>query len=56
MDYEDLGLGGSSVLRPISMARSQNSENRILVSAYLSVGLPVCVERLGSHWTDFHEI
>ena len=29
---------------------------KIVMSVCLSVGLSVCMEQLGSHWTDFDEI
>ena len=29
---------------------------RLLISSCLSVRLPVRMEQLGPHWTDFHEI
>ena len=38
-------------------AHSQNFEKRLLTSSFLlSVCASVCVEQLGSHGTDFHEI
>jgi hypothetical protein len=35
---------------------SQNCEKRQLNSSCLSICLSVCMEKLCSHWTDFHEI
>ena len=35
---------------------SQNCEKRLLASPCLSIRLCVCVEQLGSHCTEFHEI
>jgi hypothetical protein len=35
---------------------SQNCEKRLLASSCLSVSPSARLERLGSHWTDFHEI
>jgi len=37
-------------------ARLQECEKRLLASSCLSVRLCVCMEHLGSHWKDFHEI
>jgi len=38
------------------LALSQNCEKRLLPSLCLSVRLPILVEQLCSHWTDFNEI
>jgi hypothetical protein len=37
-------------------ARSRSFEKRLLASSCLSVCPSICMEQLGSHWTDFHEI
>jgi len=39
-------------IKSILLARSQNSEERLVASSRLSVRM----EQLGSHWTDFLEI
>jgi hypothetical protein len=39
-----------------SYVRSQNCETRLLAWSCLSFCLSVCMEQLGSHRTDFHEI
>jgi hypothetical protein len=37
-------------------ARSQNDNKGLLAASCLFVHPSVCMEHLGSHWTDFHEI
>jgi hypothetical protein len=55
---------GSSLATSVTATRSQNCEMRLLVSSCLSICLSVCLsvrpsvcmEQLGPHRTDFHEI
>ena len=41
---------------PFYKVRSQNCEKRQLALSFLSICPSVCMEQLGSNWTDFNEI